>query len=126
MTELPLAYTMGFMAIDKKAFDKLSADDQAVVREVMERTYASFDRQNLVDNEGAREELIRQKIESVPFDPAEIESVRQVLHESNRALGAKGEFSLETYDRMLALAEEYRQQLAANAGDAAEETAATD
>lgn len=118
MTELPLAYTMGFMAIDKRAFDKLSADDQAVVREVMMKTYESFDRQNLVDNAGARDELIRQKIESVPFDPAEIAQVRQVLHESNLELGAKGEFSLAVYEQMIALAEEYRQQVAANAGEA--------
>src|SRR5210317_583017 len=35
ITELPLVYTLGFMAIQKKAFDKLSVDDQQVVREVM-------------------------------------------------------------------------------------------
>ncbi len=54
MTELPLAYTLGFMAIDRKAFNKLSDEDQAVVREVMERTYDNFNEVNLVDNRGAR------------------------------------------------------------------------
>nr|MDJ0941654.1 TRAP transporter substrate-binding protein DctP [Woeseiaceae bacterium] len=46
MTELPLSYTLGFMAVDKKAFSKLTTNDQNIVREVMERTYRNFDRTN--------------------------------------------------------------------------------
>ena len=33
VTDVPLAYTMGMLAIDKRAFSKISAQDQAVVRD---------------------------------------------------------------------------------------------
>jgi TRAP-type C4-dicarboxylate transport system substrate-binding protein len=113
MTELPLVYTLGFMAIDKKAFAKLQADDQAVVREVMTRTYENFDKTNLVDNQGARDALIKSGIKSVSFDEAELNRIRDVLQRSNRALGERGEFTLDVYDELLTYLDEYRRGQAA-------------
>lgn len=113
MTELPLVYTLGFMAIQKKAFDKLSDADQAIVREVMEATYDKFDAVNLVDNRGARDALLNAGIESVDFDAAEVDRIRAALADSNRELGAEGRFSIETYERMLNHIEEYRERQAA-------------
>jgi TRAP-type C4-dicarboxylate transport system substrate-binding protein len=113
MTELPLVYTLGFMAIQKKAFDKLSDADQAIVREVMEATYDKFDAVNLVDNRGARDALLNAGIESVDFDAAEVDRIRAALAKSNRDLGTEGRFSIETYDRMLTYIEEYRERQAA-------------
>ena len=118
MTELPLAYTLGFMAVQKKAFDKLSAEDQAIVREVMERTYEKFDEVNLIDNRAARDALVNAGIETVDFDTAEVERIRDALADSNRGLGADGRFSLELYDRMLAYVDEYRQLQATAQGEA--------
>jgi TRAP-type C4-dicarboxylate transport system substrate-binding protein len=118
MTELPLAYTLGFMAVDKKAFDKLTSNDQKIVREVMTRTYENFDRQNLIDNEHARESLLKQKIEIVEFNPDEEIEIRDMLSTSNRALGEDGKFSLALYDEMLDYVAEFRQMQAAETGDA--------
>ena len=39
ITELPLSYIVGVLAIDQKAFNKIDAPDQAVVREVMLRVF---------------------------------------------------------------------------------------
>ncbi len=108
ITELPMVYTLGFMAIQKKAFDKLSADDQQVVREVMTGIYKNFDRGNLVDNRGARDALLNAGIESVVFDEAELERIRAVLDETILALGEEGRFSLELYAEMMSLVEDYR------------------
>lgn len=112
ITELPLVYTLGFMAIDKRAFDRVSAEDQAVVREVMTRIYANFDHVNLVDNHGARDALLNAGIESVPFDQSEVIRIREVLQASNRALGEKGDFSMDVYEELLTYVDEYRQQQA--------------
>lgn len=109
MTEIPLVYTMGFMAIDKRAFGKLSDADQQVVREVMKSTYENFDRVNLQDNREARDALLNAGIESVPFDGAEVERLRERLLESNRELGSDGAFDLALYDEMMALVQEYRE-----------------
>jgi TRAP-type C4-dicarboxylate transport system substrate-binding protein len=118
VTELPLVYTLGFMAVDKRAFDKLEEADQAIVREVMERTYDDFDEQNLVDNREARDALLNTGIESVEIDMVEYEKVRAMLLESNRRLGEDGYFTLDLYDEMLDYVEEYRNQQQASAGTA--------
>ena len=111
ITELPLVYTLGFMAVEKKAFQKLSPEDQAIVTEVMTRTYQNFDRVNLIDNHDARDALLNTGIESVPFDESELGRIRAVLHESNRQLGESGEFTLAVYDEILGFVDEYRQKV---------------
>jgi TRAP-type C4-dicarboxylate transport system substrate-binding protein len=108
VTELPMIYTLGFMAIDVKAWNKISEADQAIVEEVMRRTYAQFDEQNLVDNREARDALIKSGVQSVPFSLEEYEKVRTVMMESNRRLGEQGKFSIDLYNEMLGYIEEYR------------------
>lgn len=120
MTELPLVYTLGFMAIEKRAFEKIGAEDQAIVREVMEETYRNFDVQNLQDNREARDVLINVGIESVPFEEEKYLAIRKVLAESNRKLGNSGAFSADTYDEMLGYIAEYRNKHAAGANQAAD------
>ena len=110
VSELPLVYTFGFMAIDKRAFDKISTQDQAIVREVMGATYRKFDKANLVDNKGAFDALIKSGIELIEFGAEEFAEVRSVLLKSNRQLGEKGEFSLTLYDEMMRHIEEYRSE----------------
>ncbi len=116
VVELPLVYTLGFMAIDKRAFYKLDPADQAIVREVMERTYRDFDKSNLVDNQGALEALLNSGIESTPFDLDEYRKVREVTRVSTEKLGRDGAFTMALYEEMMQHAADYRngQTTAAN------------
>lgn len=115
VTQVPLVYTLGFMAIDKKTFDKISAEDQAVVREVMGETYRNFDRVNLSDNKEAFDALIKSGIQNVEFDQDEFLKVRNLLLESNLEQGEEGAFPLDLYKEMLGHIDEYRsQQVAAS------------
>lgn len=117
VTRVPLVYTLGFMAIDRKAFEKISSADQRIVREVMEKTYKNFNKVNLKDNEGAFEALLNSGIEAVAFDEKAYGETRAVLLESNRRLGEKGEFTLELYDEMMGYVEEYRSERSAALGE---------
>ena len=108
VTDMPLVYTMGFMAVDRKAFNKISAADQAVVEEVMTRIYSHFNTENLVDNREAFAALLNSGIESVSPDQAEIEKIRRVLSQSNRSLAEKGKYSVDLYDQMMQYVEEFR------------------
>ena len=108
VTELPLVYTLGFMAVDKRTFGKLSEGDQAIVREVMERTYRNFDEANLEDNREARDALINAGITSVEIDATEYRRVREALIASTARLGDDGLFTSAMYDEMLAYIEQYR------------------
>ena len=113
ITELPLVYTMGFMAIEKRAFEKISPADQVIVREVMDATYRNFDVVNLKDNHAARDVLIDQGIESTPFEQEKYLAIRAVLAESNKSLGTSGKFSADMYDEMIGYIAEFRSKQAA-------------
>jgi TRAP-type C4-dicarboxylate transport system substrate-binding protein len=117
VTALPLVYTFGFMAVDKKAFDKISLEDQAIVREVMNGIYENFNTVNLVDNEAAFDVLVSNGIKPVELDKEELEKTRKVLLASNRALGEQGKFSLELYDELMRYVYEYRSKNGATVGD---------
>lgn len=110
VTRVPLVYTYGFMAIDKKAFGKISDGDQAIVREVMGDMYRNFDKVNLIDNEGAFDALVNSGIVQTVFDDVEFEKVRGLLLVSNLKLGATGAFTLEFYEEMLRHIDEYRSE----------------
>lgn len=110
ITELPLVYTLGFMAVDKKAFGKLSEGDQAIVRDVMGRTYENFDKANLIDNRGARDALLNTGIKTVPVAPEEYEKVRTALMKLNVDLANQGYFDKALFDEMLKYVSEYRSE----------------
>jgi TRAP-type C4-dicarboxylate transport system substrate-binding protein/TRAP-type C4-dicarboxylate transport system permease small subunit len=97
VTQVPFVYTLGFMAIDKKTFDKISDEDQNIIREVMTKTYQNFDKMNVIDNDAAFDSLIKSGIENVDFDRAEFNKVREILLASNRKIGLGGAFTLELY-----------------------------
>ena len=50
LTELPMAYVYGLLAVDRKAFSKIPPEDQEVVRRTMERIFREIDRQNRTAN----------------------------------------------------------------------------
>ncbi|MDH3350529.1 MAG: TRAP transporter substrate-binding protein DctP [Gammaproteobacteria bacterium] len=108
VTDMPLVYTMGFMAVAEKSFNKLSAEDQAIVRDVMTATYSKFDKKNLVDNKAAMEALLNAGIERVVPDAEEIAHIRDVLSRSNRSMAENGEYSLELYDVMMQYVQDFR------------------
>ena len=117
VTDMPLLYTLGFMAIDKRAFNKIDAADREIVSEVMTRVYAHLDEVNLVDNKEAFEALLNSGIESVVVNVHELAEIREVLQKSNRDMAQQGEFSVELYDEMMQYVEEYRSGSVGAAGN---------
>ena len=87
VSDLPLLYTLGFMAVDKKAFYKLSEEDQAIVRDVMGRIYENFDRSNLIDNAGALEAMLNTGIETVTLEVEDYEGSARRPHGVERKPG---------------------------------------
>lgn len=110
VTELPLVYSYGYMAVDKKTFDKISDEDKAIVRDVMTRTYENFDKINLIENRKAFDSLVKSGIERVEIDADEFAKVRNLLLESNLKLGNEGAFSVDLYEEMLGYIDEFRSE----------------
>jgi len=108
---------MGFLAIDKKAFNKVSAADQAIVREVMTRTYAQLNDANLQDNDEALQALLNTGIKIVGLPDNEVAEIRSILRKSNRDMAEQGDFSLQLYGKMLQHWQDYRVGSASAAGN---------
>lgn len=112
VTEMPILFSMGLMAIDAKAFGRLSEGDQEIVHDVMANMYAEFSRVNREDNQNAKEALIKSGVQSVMPADGEIERIRKIMEKTNRQLGEQGLFSMELYDELVGHIEDYRNQQA--------------
>jgi TRAP-type C4-dicarboxylate transport system substrate-binding protein len=108
VTAFPFAYTLGFMAIDKRAFSRLSDSDQVVVREVMTDVYRNFEEVSKSDNKKAEEALAANGLQFIELDAEMIPQWRQVVAGINERLGEEGVFSAELRKQLLAYLEEYR------------------
>lgn len=117
-TPMPLVYTMAFMAIDKKRFNRISAEDQAVVNDVMGAIYANFEEVNRTDNKKALVALEDVGIEMVELEDGEIQRWRAEVEQANRKLAEDGVFSEALYDNLLDLLSAYRNANAATSGGA--------
>ena len=108
ITEMPVAYVYAAMLIDKRAFSKVSPEDQAIVREVMEGIYRKFDQNGVRDNEAAMQALLSDGMELAVPDESEIGQWRGIVLDSHRELARKGVFDIQLLDQMQELLVEYR------------------
>ena len=93
ITDQPLSYTLGFLAIDKTALQPVSAADQAILRELLSAVYVRLDAQNRVDNAKARLALKANGLQFVAPNVAEIPEWRAAVSAAMDSLAAKGTFS---------------------------------
>jgi TRAP-type C4-dicarboxylate transport system substrate-binding protein len=108
VTDAPLVYTYAVLVVEKKTFDRIDPADQAVVREVMGRIYSHFDRQNLIDNDGALEAMVANGIEVVEPADGALEHWRGRVAELNARLVADGAVTTDLWEELQSLLAEYR------------------
>ncbi len=101
VTTVPFVYTVGVLAIDKKAFGRISAADQAVVREVLTGVYDVFEQRNRQDNLDAEQALRSSGLQFVDVDPQLVPVWRETVAASNRKMAEQGTFSTELLDQIL-------------------------
>lgn len=109
---MPVAYTLGLMAIDKRAFDRLQAADQETVREVLTATYARLEEINRRDNIEAMDALLNNGIKQVESNPADVPYWRRVADETNSRIWREMAQDEALYERLLALLKDFREQSA--------------
>ncbi|NNJ64147.1 MAG: TRAP transporter substrate-binding protein DctP [Xanthomonadales bacterium] len=108
VTDVPVAYVYAALLIDKQAFDRLSEDDQRVVREVMEGIYRKFDQNGVKENRQAMQALMENGLEMVEPQATEIAEWRDIVLQSHRDLARNGVFDSGLLDRIDSLITDYR------------------
>ena len=108
VTQIPVLYAMGFMAIDKRALRRVSDDDKAVIDEVMQKVYATVDENSRAEGENALQALLGVGIEQVEPEAGEFENIRAAMEDTNTRMAQRGMFSAELLDEMRRHVEEFR------------------
>jgi TRAP-type C4-dicarboxylate transport system substrate-binding protein len=107
-TDMPLLYAMSFLAIDKRTMNRLSADDQAIMVEVLTETYAKMDARSSIESLDATEALVDIGIKEVDPDEGELEGLLATMSETNLALAKKGILPLALFETMQRHISDYR------------------
>lgn len=108
VTELPVLYAMGFMAISERAIGKLSADDRAVVDEVLSQIYANVDEASQRETENALDALRNIGLRNVEPRPGEFEKIAEIMRKTNREMAERGLFSAELLAELQSHLADYR------------------
>jgi len=111
VTDVPLMYIFGVLAVDKKAFDRINPADQKIVREVMEHVFAEINKETREQNHQAMQALHKQGLKFVTLAPSEMAKLHKVVDKARAKLGKMGYFTPKMYARMEHfLQESHRQQ----------------
>jgi len=108
MTETPISYLIGLLAVQKKAFDKLSAEDQAVVREEISEVFSRLDVLNRSDNLAAKAALKVQGIIFVTHDPGEVERWKSIANDAIDEMTASGTIPAEIVSQVRGYLQSFR------------------
>lgn len=86
LMDLPLAYIVGTLVVDKKVFHKMSAEDQATVKRVMGGKFEALNQINLSDNKKAKEALKNQGIKFTKLSEDEETPWRKLGEKASRKM----------------------------------------
>jgi len=106
----PFLYIYGLLAVDRNVFEKLSPDDQRILREVMGQVFKELDRLNREDNINAMDVLRKQGIEFVKPDAEALKKWYRDATAVPEQLIRTGKLSREMVDTLENLLKAYRSQ----------------
>lgn len=110
VTEVPIIYLYAVLAIQKKAFNKVSPEDQKIVREVMSKVFSDIDEENRGDNQRALDALQKQGIKVLKPTPAEMAIWREKGQIAEANLIEQGTISQNMATLLNTKLQEYKQQ----------------
>ena len=106
--DLPLVYVYGTLVLSNRAFGKLSADDKAVVTDIVGSAVKELDRASRADHEAALEVLLKQGLERLVPSPAETAEWQSFADAGTERLLAKGVVTRAGFDALQGYLAEYR------------------
>jgi TRAP-type transport system periplasmic protein len=110
LTDLPLLYTYGTFLIQEKALKRVSEQDRAVLREVLEHRLREIERQTREDNREALAVLEQQGIQVLAPSAAELADWQQAVVAATDRLASEEVFSQQILDLLRQTLREFRAQ----------------
>lgn len=110
VTDIPLSYIFGILAIDQKYFNKISKQDQVIVRTIMGDVIKGLDKKNRQDNVLAKQAMIKQGIQFLKPVEAAAKELRETIVIANDQLEKNGNLSAEKVNKMNKLLADYRKE----------------
>jgi len=83
VTELPLSYIFGVFVIDKKSFNKISKQDQQIVRNVMADVVRKIDKQSRKDNINGIAALKNQGVKFLSVENSAAKELKNIMESAN-------------------------------------------
>jgi len=108
LTDIPVIFLTGLLAIQKKSFDKISAEDQKIVKQEINKVFLQMDTLNRSDNEKATKALKKYGIKYVRPDTEEIGRWKRLSDQAIANMAKSGIVSQEAVDLVLHHLSEYR------------------
>jgi len=109
LTDVPLLYLYATLVMKRKAFEKLSAQDQKTVDEVMRRTFKKISEKNRQDSTAAREALKAQGIKFVKLQDFKRQEWNKLVSQAMNDLAEQGHFSKHMLKTLREHLNDYRQ-----------------
>ncbi len=110
LTDMPLLYTYGVLAIGKQHLARISDEDQQVLREVLTTAFAELDRAERQGNREAFAAVKAQGLEVVTPNAEQLAEWRARSQRATERLVENGEISQGMLDRLNGLLNDFRAQ----------------
>lgn len=108
VTNIPLIYLSAVLAIDKKAFSRISAEDQAVILEIMTRKFKEIDAQNREDDTKAVAALKKRGITFISPTGKNLKEWLERAENASKSMVASGILPPEQTEKLDRLLAEFR------------------
>lgn len=106
--DLPVLVTAGTLAVDRKAFERLAPEHQAIWREEFGRALRLQEQRSIAENQDARRALIGEGLEFITPSAADVATWHHAANAVLDELLATGEFELPGIERLRARLAELR------------------
>jgi len=106
--DLPIVYIYALLAIDEKAYNKVSEEDQLIVNTIMRETFKKMDTQNRKDNRAAFAALEKQGLKTVSPDESQLSEWKAKGAVAAESFSTQGKIDPELVSKVQSLLSEYR------------------
>ena len=110
ITDMPLLYSLGILTINKKAFNKIKADDQKIVLEVMDKAFKLIDTLNIKNNAESLMVLKNNGIKFIKPSADNLQEFQKLAATANKKLVDTGSLDIKLVNRVESLLKRYRKE----------------